>query len=140
MERPDLTTLACVNPECQQFQQAGHGHLVIRKVYGRDRLRLLRCRICCEEFPNAVGARCSIPSFRRPQLRRSSIISTKAVACAPQPVWSRERKRRSLVCSGCRAVMPSAFTISMSTICAHWPWSSTNRGALAKKAKTLCGS
>src|SRR5262245_35794275 len=34
MERPDLRTLACVNPECQQFRQAGQGNLVIRKVYG----------------------------------------------------------------------------------------------------------
>jgi len=44
MERPDLATLACVNPECQQFRQAGQGNLVIRKVYGRDDIRLLRWR------------------------------------------------------------------------------------------------
>jgi hypothetical protein len=50
MERPDLATLACVNPECRLCRQAGHGNLVIRKVYGRDGIRLLRCRTCCEEF------------------------------------------------------------------------------------------
>jgi hypothetical protein len=39
MERPDLSTLACVKPECHQFRQAGHGNLVVRKVYGCDRIR-----------------------------------------------------------------------------------------------------
>jgi hypothetical protein len=56
MKRPDLTTLACVNPECQQFRQAGQGNRAIRKVYGRDCLRLLRCRICCEEFSARRGS------------------------------------------------------------------------------------
>ncbi len=56
MERPDLSTLACVNSECQQFRQAGQDNLVIRKVYGHDRIRLLRCRICCEEFSERRGS------------------------------------------------------------------------------------
>ena len=56
MERPDLATLACVNLECQQFRHAGQGHLVIRKVYGRDRIRLLRCRTCGEAFPERRGS------------------------------------------------------------------------------------
>jgi hypothetical protein len=55
MERPDLATLACVNAECQQFRQSGHGNLVIRKVYGHDRMRLLRCRTCGEEFSERRG-------------------------------------------------------------------------------------
>ena len=50
MERPDLATLACVHAECQQFRQCGQDNLVIRKVYGHDRMRLLRCRACGEEF------------------------------------------------------------------------------------------
>ena len=55
MERPDLATLACVNPECHQFRQAGQGNLCIRKVYGRDRIRLLRCRTCGEAFSERRG-------------------------------------------------------------------------------------
>ncbi len=50
MERPDLDTVACVHPECQQFCQAGQGNLVLRNVYGRDRMRLLRWRTCGEAF------------------------------------------------------------------------------------------
>lgn len=30
MKRPDLSTLACVNPACQQFRQEDQGNLVIR--------------------------------------------------------------------------------------------------------------
>jgi hypothetical protein len=44
MKRPDLDTLACVNPECQRFRRPGEANLTVRKVYGADRLRLLRCR------------------------------------------------------------------------------------------------
>jgi transposase-like protein len=50
MPRPDLATLACVNADCQQFGRPGQGHLAIRKIYGNDRIRLLRCGSCHEEF------------------------------------------------------------------------------------------
>ena len=47
---PDLATLACVNADCQHFGRTGQGNLAIRKVYGKDGLRLLRCGRCHEEF------------------------------------------------------------------------------------------
>jgi hypothetical protein len=50
MPRPDLATLACINPDCQYVGRPGQGNLAIRKVYGKDRLRLLCCRSCQEEF------------------------------------------------------------------------------------------
>ena len=50
MQRSDLATLACVNAACQYFGRPGQGHLAIRKVYGKDHLRLLRCCTCHEEF------------------------------------------------------------------------------------------
>ena len=55
MERPDLATLACVNAACQQLRQRGQDNLVIRKVYGHDRMRLLRCRACGKEFSERRG-------------------------------------------------------------------------------------
>jgi hypothetical protein len=55
MTRPDLDTLACVNPACQGFRHAGQGHLGIRKVYGHDDLRLLRCRTCGAAFSERRG-------------------------------------------------------------------------------------
>jgi IS1 family transposase len=50
MQRPDLTTLACVNADCHSFGRPGQGNLAIRKVYGKDHLRLVRCGTCREEF------------------------------------------------------------------------------------------
>jgi IS1 family transposase len=50
MQRPDLATLACVHAECQYFGRPAQGNLSIRKVYGKDGIRLLRCCQCREEF------------------------------------------------------------------------------------------
>jgi transposase-like protein len=56
MTRPDLDTLACVHPACQRFRRPGEAHLTVRKVYGHDRLRLLRCRTGGEEFSERRGS------------------------------------------------------------------------------------
>ncbi len=50
MPRPDLATLSCVNVECQHFGRPCQGHLVMRKVDGKDRIPLLHCRDCRDEF------------------------------------------------------------------------------------------
>jgi transposase-like protein len=50
MTRPDLTTLACVNADCHHYGRPSQDHLTIRKVYGQDGIRLLRCKGCHEEF------------------------------------------------------------------------------------------
>ena len=55
MKRPDLDTLACVNPECQRFRLTGQANLTVLKVYGQDCIRLLRCRTCGEEFSERRG-------------------------------------------------------------------------------------
>src|SRR5262245_6844935 len=55
MQRPDLDTLACVNPDCQRFRLPGQDNLTVRKVYGQDHIRLLRCRTCGEEFSERRG-------------------------------------------------------------------------------------
>ena len=69
MERPDLDTLACVNAECHLFRQNRQGNLVIRKVYGRDAIRLLRCRHWGEEFSERRGT----------ALFKTKVSETKAV-------------------------------------------------------------
>jgi transposase-like protein len=56
MKRPALDTLACVNTECQLFRRTSEGNLTVRKVYGRDRIRLLRCHTCGEEFSERRGS------------------------------------------------------------------------------------
>ena len=48
--RPPLETLACVAEGCELHGQSGQGNLTVRKVYGRDQIRYLRCRACGAEF------------------------------------------------------------------------------------------
>ena len=48
--RPDIHMLCCMNKECKLFNKAGAGNLRIRKIYGADKIRYLRCLSCGEEF------------------------------------------------------------------------------------------
>lgn len=53
--RPDRETLACVNPACHRVRLPGQDNLTVRTVYGHDRIRLLRCRICGAEGSERRG-------------------------------------------------------------------------------------
>jgi transposase-like protein len=48
--RPPLASLACVNPECERYGQAGKQNLTVRKTYGKDEIRYLHCSCCGSEF------------------------------------------------------------------------------------------
>jgi IS1 family transposase/transposase-like protein len=48
--RPPLERGACNNPDCQDYGTAGAGNLYVRKIYGKDHIRYLRCGTCQEEF------------------------------------------------------------------------------------------
>src|SRR5260221_12461195 len=47
---PQLETLACVNERCELYGQAGQHNLRVRKTYGQDAIRYLRCCRCGAEF------------------------------------------------------------------------------------------
>ena len=79
MKRPDLDTLACINAECQLFRRAGASNLVIRKVYGRDRIRLLRCRTCGEEFSERRGSALFNPKL--PEAKAEDGINHRGEGC-----------------------------------------------------------
>lgn len=49
-QRPPLSSLSCQNPSCQDHGIIGQGKLTIRKIYGADQLRYLRCQTCGLEF------------------------------------------------------------------------------------------
>lgn len=80
MKRPDLHTLAYVNAECQVFRQAGASNLVIRKVYGHDQLRLLRCRSCGEEFSERRGT--ALFNTKLPEATAADVISHLGEGCS----------------------------------------------------------
>jgi IS1 family transposase len=48
--RPALDTLACVNKQCTLYGQTGQDNLTVRKTYGKDGIRYLRCSCCGAEF------------------------------------------------------------------------------------------
>jgi IS1 family transposase/transposase-like protein len=53
--RPAIENLCCLNPECKQYGQRGQNNLMLRKTYGADRIRYLRCHSCGEEFSERKG-------------------------------------------------------------------------------------
>lgn len=53
--RPDLKHLCCLNTECSLYGQREANNLTLRKTYGKDHIRYLRCRSCGEEFSERKG-------------------------------------------------------------------------------------
>lgn len=53
--KPPLESLSCVNSSCDLVGQAGQNNLIIRRVYGKDQIRYLRCRTCQTEFSERKG-------------------------------------------------------------------------------------
>lgn len=53
--RPPIESLACVESDCDLYGQPGQGNLTVRKVYGKDRIRFLRCTCCGQEFSERKG-------------------------------------------------------------------------------------
>jgi IS1 family transposase/transposase-like protein len=53
--RPPIESLACVESDCDLYGQSGQGNLMVRKVYGKDKIRFLRCRCCGSEFSERKG-------------------------------------------------------------------------------------
>lgn len=70
--RPEITTLSCVNPECKLYGLKNQGNLRIRKEYGRDRIRYLRCSTCAEEFSERRNT--ALFNSKIPEKRAVSVI------------------------------------------------------------------
>src|SRR5579859_4116197 len=70
--RPPLETLACVNAVCLLYGRAGLNNLSVRKIYGKDEIRYLRCQCCGKEFSERKGT----------ALWNTKVCEEKAVAVA----------------------------------------------------------
>lgn len=79
MKRPDINSLACVNPECQLFNQPGKNNLKVRKVYGQDQLRFLHCKECTEEFSERRGS--ALFNTKIPEAKAMSVIEHLDEGC-----------------------------------------------------------
>ena len=51
-QAPEIETLVDLplHNDCHLYSRKGAGNLTVRKVYGKDRIRYLRCRACSREF------------------------------------------------------------------------------------------
>jgi transposase-like protein len=79
MKRPDLATLAGVNPECHLCRRPGAATLTIRQGYGHDRRRLRRCRTCGEECSERRGS--ALFNTKLPEARAEALINQLDEGC-----------------------------------------------------------
>lgn len=70
--RPPVESLACVNAECEMYGQKEQDNLTIRREYGKDNIRYLRCRRCQREFSERKNT----------ALWNSKVTEAKAVSVA----------------------------------------------------------
>jgi IS1 family transposase len=50
-----LDSFVCQTPHCPDFQQSGRQNITLRRFYGSDKRRLLRCRTCGTTFSETKG-------------------------------------------------------------------------------------
>lgn len=74
-----MESLACVNPECDLYGKKGCDNLTIRKVYGRDCIRYLRCRCCQQEFSERKNT--ALWNSKIPEARAISVAEHLADGC-----------------------------------------------------------
>ena len=70
--RPPIETLACPYSDCHLYATTAAGNLTVRKIYGKDQIRYLRCRACAREFSER----------RNTALFNSKIEERKAISVA----------------------------------------------------------
>jgi len=74
-----LESLACVNPNCDLYGQKGDTNLTIRKVYGRDDIRYLRCCCCQQEFSERKNT--ALWNSKIPEAKAISVAEHLADGC-----------------------------------------------------------
>lgn len=80
LTRSPLDSLACVNPRCELYGQSGQDNLIIRKVYGKDQIRYLRCRICRAEFSERKNT--ALWNTKVPETKAISVGEHLAEGCS----------------------------------------------------------
>lgn len=78
--RPPIESLACVESECDWYGQVGQGNLTVRKVYGQDQIRYLRCICCGSEFSERKGT--ALWNTKISEARAVSVAEHLAEGCS----------------------------------------------------------
>ena len=82
--RPPIESLACVESECDLYGQAGQGNLTVRKVYGKDQIRYLRCRCCGNEFSERKGT--GLWNTKVSEVKAVSVAAHLSEGCSPESI------------------------------------------------------
>ncbi|HQX07992.1 MAG TPA: hypothetical protein PKZ19_14480 [Zoogloea sp.] len=69
-----------MNERCERYGQAGQGNLIVRKVYGADRIRYLRCRVCRAEFSERKNT--ALWNTKVPETKAISVGEHLAEGCS----------------------------------------------------------
>lgn len=77
--RPPLESLACVNLDCDLYGVKGGTNLTVRKVYGCDQIRYLRCRCCQQEFSERKNT--ALWNSKIPEAKAVSVAEHLADGC-----------------------------------------------------------
>jgi hypothetical protein len=107
MQRPNLDTLACVNPDCQRFVAQARPISPCAKSTTGTASGSCAAGRAARSSPNDAASPCLTPRSRRNRRRPSSTIWAKDTGCEPPPGWSTLPQIRSRAYSGWRAAMPS---------------------------------
>jgi IS1 family transposase/transposase-like protein len=93
--RPSLDTLACVNAECKDYARPGLNNLTVRKVYGQDKIRYLRCGTCQREFSERKGS--ALWNTKVSEARAESVAEHLAEGCSVSATQRLAKVDRSVV-------------------------------------------
>jgi len=80
LTRPPLETLACIADGCELYGQKGQGNLTVRKTYGKERLRFLRCHCCGTEFSERKGS--ALWNTKVSEARATAVAEHLAEGCS----------------------------------------------------------
>lgn len=64
--------VACVNEKCSQYGVLGAGNVVLRRVYGTDSIRFVRCVTCEHEFSERNGT--ALFELRLPKAKMLEVV------------------------------------------------------------------
>jgi len=93
--RPSLDTLACVNAECKDYAQSGLNNLMVRKTYGHDQIRYLRCRTCQHEFSERKGS--ALWNTKVSEAQAEAVAAHLAEGCSVRAIERLAHVDRSVV-------------------------------------------
>lgn len=101
--KPPLSSLACPIEGCKLYGKTGQGNLKVRKVYGAEKIRYLRCKSCGQEFSERKGTalwNCKLPESKAVAVAEQLSEGSSQAATARLLKVSRESVRRLERCLG----------------------------------------